>query len=597
MWLISQIRAMSGWLISFSRKIIPLSPGSIAIVILGTLVSQVFRLLAFFLPLKLIILIGSPGVPRYFPRAFLEIDREILVIWLGAATVGFYLLHLIAEKLIDVFADKAANQVLRRADKLAVLANQAEIALSACKKYAELVAAIIFVLLALGLLAFIHPSVAVLLAAWMATSFLITAITGSVRAGFRDWVERNSSAYLGLISAGGFFAVTILIIAEVVSGLEFNVLIAIISLLLTRQSLQRVEKLVANAIALDGVRPTVNALFFSSHVWTGAPSATRHDVWKLLAQPRLGEWLPVALAEVTGQKVVGAAMTRFYQTGFPNLLAFDAEAELEGGGRERYFVKLHGKRRELGAINEETLLGSSFAAQLPAPKLLGVARVDDCRCHVHAALGATPIDRAMWAKARLDLMARCWTVALPADFVQRYRRSHQLLHERLLEIPIERLEIAAATPAEREIVRWFADHRQEISDWLKTVPLVLYNRDMVVDTMSLQKTGSIIVTQWARWQLAPLGAGWPLGNADLGALKGFLSTAQVVNAKHLRTVRTDTVRLVARLARLEEEATAQRMKTAITMLGSVKDDAGEMIVGSAPKTRLPAITTAIKEAL
>ena len=65
------------------------------------MLSQIAALLAFFLPLKVVILLGSEGFPRYFPQAWAAYDRDMLVASLCAATEVFYVLHWLADRIIQ----------------------------------------------------------------------------------------------------------------------------------------------------------------------------------------------------------------------------------------------------------------------------------------------------------------------------------------------------------------------------------------------------------------------------------------------------------------------------------------------------------------
>ena len=76
------------WAVSIGSKLIRVAPGYTFSVIIFTLISQVSMLLAFFLPLKVIILLGSSRIPRYFPESWKSFDHDQLVITLAVAAAG-----------------------------------------------------------------------------------------------------------------------------------------------------------------------------------------------------------------------------------------------------------------------------------------------------------------------------------------------------------------------------------------------------------------------------------------------------------------------------------------------------------------------------
>lgn len=64
------------WSLSLGAKFSRVVPFLTLAIVILTLVAQIASLLSFFLPLKMIILLGSEGMPRYFPAAFAQLDRD-----------------------------------------------------------------------------------------------------------------------------------------------------------------------------------------------------------------------------------------------------------------------------------------------------------------------------------------------------------------------------------------------------------------------------------------------------------------------------------------------------------------------------------------
>lgn len=149
-WLVAQSRSFLGWLVSVYRKILRTAPLEILAVVVLTIVSQVSRLAAFFLPLKIVILIGSSGIPRYFPGSLQALERESLVAFLGLATVAAYLLHLLCERLVTRYVERSADKLIARGNKLVLVANQNDVGRLAYRRLAEMLAALVFAGLATG---------------------------------------------------------------------------------------------------------------------------------------------------------------------------------------------------------------------------------------------------------------------------------------------------------------------------------------------------------------------------------------------------------------------------------------------------------------
>lgn len=567
MWLISNVRAYAGWALSICMRLIRIAPVSLAIIVVATLVSRLSHLLAFFLPLKLIILVGSPHVPSYFPASFQAVEREVLVAALGAATVAIYFAHLIADKIIDIYSERTADLVLAKADKLPIFANQDDMARKACTRFADTLAATIFVALVIVLIGYLHPSVGFVVIAWAAAWFAVAAIGGAFSNSFRRWLEANGTQYVSKASSTGFFAITTLIVVEFISGASFHILFAIISLLLGRQIFQSLARIANNAIALSPTKLQINSLFFWGHVWQGAVAAAGKGVWDLLEKGEPERWLPQALTTVTGDRIDAARMDVWHQTGQANVLVFDVRAD-GPDGESRYFVKLFGVGQTHAAVHETALLNALPDGRLPAQEFLGSADVEGMTCLVYRrGKGRAPNARE-WASDLAEIRGNCWACELPRDMVQRFRRSHRLLPQRLKTIHIERMERVASSAREQSNVEALRALRQPLIEWLERMPLALHNPDITIDKVKHRKNEPPVATHWARWALEPIGVGWATGKRDRERAAQWLDHAGQSRAD-LAGLSADAVWLVALVSEFERAYTAQKYRTAIKMVDRI----------------------------
>lgn len=568
MWLIRNVRAYAGWALSICNRLVRIAPVSLAVIVVATLVSRVSHLLAFFLPLKLIILVGSPHVPSYFPSSFQAIEREVLVAALGAATVGIYFVHLIADKIIDIFSERTGDLVLAKADKLPIFANQDNMVHKACRRFADTLAATIFVALVIVLIGYLHQSVGFVVVAWAGTWFAVAAIGGAVSPGFRQWLEANGTQYVSKASSTGFFAITTLIVVEFISGASFHILFAIISLLLGRQTFQSLARIVNNAIALSPIKLQINSLFFRGHVWQGASAIAGKGVWDLLGKGEPEKWLPAALTAATGAQVDTARMDLWHQTGQSDLLVFDVRAEA-AGGEDRYFVKLFSAGRAHAAVHETALLKALPDGQLPAQEFLGVTDVDGMTCLVYRrGRGRAPTARE-WSADLAEIRGRCWACQLPRDMVLRFRRSHRLLPQRIAGIDIERMELVATSAKERGNVERLRAIRQPLIEWLERMPLAIHNPDVTIDKVKHRKSEPPVATHWARWALEPIGVGWSTGKRDHARAQEWLVHAHQARAD-LSAVSADEILLVALLSEFERAFAGQKYRTALNLVSRIE---------------------------
>ena len=566
-WLVAQSRSFLGWLVSVYRKILRTAPLEILAVVVLTIVSQVSRLAAFFLPLKIVILIGSSGIPRYFPGSLQALERESLVAVLGLATVAAYLLHLLCERLVTRYVERSADKLIARGNKLVLVANQNDVGRLAYRRLAEMLAALVFAGLATGLIAYIHPAIAIFICVWTLGAALFVLVAGRTSARFRVWIEENGGPFASNLASTGFLAATAVIILEFIVGASFHVLLAIVSLMMSREILQKLSRVVGNALALYPQRPLINALFYSGHTWSVAETPSRKDGWEWVTRDRPEQWLPALIAEGTGEAVRHAEMTRWHQTGLADELVMDVRAETLSGEVRTFLFKLFTPRRAVWAASEVTLLGGDSAHRLPAPDLLASGRMEGFDWLLYAPLEGKPVVGAEKTRVMVQMRAACLAYAPPKELAVRYARSHQLLGKRLLAARVERLK-AVCAPQHAASLDRFAEGLGALSAFVSALPVAVHNPDLIGDPCVIGAGGEPVLAHWFRWTLEPVGGGWPANAKDLAALNTALDAAKA-SRPELASVTPDAARLSAQLFAFDKFLVAQRYHSAIAMLPDI----------------------------
>jgi hypothetical protein len=86
---------------------------------------MVLQNLAFLLPLKVILLAGSEGVPKYFRPLIAEpAHREYWIIGLAVATVTFYLLALVLDAVSSRLSSSGGIEILQCANEMTIMNDQ-----------------------------------------------------------------------------------------------------------------------------------------------------------------------------------------------------------------------------------------------------------------------------------------------------------------------------------------------------------------------------------------------------------------------------------------------------------------------------------------
>ncbi|WP_155833635.1 hypothetical protein [Halomonas sp. BC04] len=217
------------WSMAVLKKFFSLVPIPTLVVVSLTLTSQFAKLLAFFLPLKVIILLGSPGMPRYFPPSWAAYDRDVLVIVLSASTLLFFLLHLLAEKLLGIMVEKGASGVVERSRKLALFSNQDEVARQAYRKLASGLATGALSVLLVILFAALYPAFLTVMVTYILGVTAVLSIATQSRPYWRSKLQENASKLVSLLSAIGFLLLFAFMVTDFMLWEGVNFMVAIIS--------------------------------------------------------------------------------------------------------------------------------------------------------------------------------------------------------------------------------------------------------------------------------------------------------------------------------------------------------------------------------
>ena len=292
------IKVALRWYLSVGAKLFRVVPKDTSAVVFATLASQFFLLVAFFLPLKVLILIGRPDIPAYFPQAWQTVERDNLIITLTAGTAGFYLLHLLAEKIIVLFSKKGANRLLEKSKKIGIFKNQNDIAIRAYHRYSRSLASLVFAGLSFSFIGVLYFRLVLVILAYVAIVFVLISLVFTFINKLRAKLSADTAALAKVLGAVGFLLVFTFMVADFITNRPPNRITAIICLLLVRQLMLRLAGFVVDIDALFSKRLHIDVLFFHGKKFAAELSQRDYNFWSLLEMPYRDEWVTSVLREV-----------------------------------------------------------------------------------------------------------------------------------------------------------------------------------------------------------------------------------------------------------------------------------------------------------
>ena len=566
--LLNSILTTFQWFFSIGAKLVRIVPGYTFAVVIATLLSQVSLLLAFFLPLKVIILLGSPGIPRYFPSSWQALDRNYLVISLAASAAGFYLLYLLAERLIIYGSELGARHLLENSKKITLFKNQGELALRAYQRYARSLAGAVFVGLALIATGALYSSLVLAVIGYVLFVFLLLLLTCTFSQRIRIRLNQNINGLGAIVAAVGFLLAFIFMVLDFMVAPAPGVIEAVISLLLVRQLMNRLVGLSVDLNALYTQRLQINALFFHGHPLVAELPQHERVFWPLLESPRREEWVRNVLHEVAACDP-GRFECNWHQTGSADVVAFEVTArDYSEQPLGQHLIKLFNNNRKSLAEHEASLLAEGMPRGFPALQFLGADSVGSYQCNVFKWSGGQKfLPRQMW-RMRLDMLNKLIALEPEKHIVAQYYRSRPMLAQRLTETVLDRLCLVAGNSQSLKQVEELKRNIGNLQARLDALPVQIFNPDMNADTLLNAEGDELILTHWGRWSIEPIGAGWPAQEKELAMLDEALISAR----KHRPTlinVTVNDVRLAALIFAIENFYIRQQYVNALELLPSV----------------------------
>lgn len=549
------------WSASLGVKFLNVVSLHTALIVVFTLISQLSTLLASFMPLKVVILLGSEGIPSYFPGFLTSFNRDVVIVGLSIATLGFFALHLLAERLIGWSTLRGTHQLLDKSHKMVLFENQDLIAANGFQQYSRALAGGVFIILSLLGLGWFYSEMALVIISYTIVSFFVLGWLYRRSTPFREQLRTKLRDLLNIVSGIGFFVAFGYLVMDFIVWNNPGVIVAIVTLVLCRQMMARVTGLAMDLASLYQQKVKLDALFFHGKVLLS--DAVHHDrsMWPLLQPDARSEWLRVLLKEFTNDKAE-QLLCRWHQTGVVNVAALNVETD-EG----LYFIKLFEKNRSSFALHEATLMAEKVPS-LPAADFLGATQIQDYHCLLYRLPnGRSPLVSEVLPHIQ-PLRRKLLAVEPPSPLCQRYQRSRPMLWQRLSGDLLNHLRVATTSDDQLCMLEWLIQQLPQLNSILQGLPMVLHQPDFTADAIWLTDENSPIALNWVQWSLEPLGAGWPEGEKGLEQLKPVMQEASKVRAA-LCHVAIHEAELSALAFALERDCTRQRYIQALELLPAI----------------------------
>lgn len=484
------------------------TPTSTLIVQAASLSAQILLVLTFFLPIKILILLGSDAIPHYYPAYFRALEKSHLIMGLSALALACYFLYLISELAVSFFSKKGAKKLLAQSAKLTLFEKQQLLATQAYEKFTRALSAGTFAAITFLVLSYIYPSLLIVSILYIATMLLLITTLHNRSTTVRRLLSVHYRVILNVLASVGFLMTFLFMIADFLFMTPPKIFAALIALLLIRQGMSRVAVLLQNLTSLRSQYRQINALFF--HGQQLVTNTTNHTIQtkRLLDEEQRCIWIQEAMNCITPKKS-NLRNTSWHQIGRSNIYSFEARFESDDDPCEKnYLFKLFDSNSFSLAEQERTLLTCVYG--IPAPIFLGETKVENLTCHVFQLENYRKAMPKEFGTGTTSINSALLAIEPSEALKKRFSRSHLFLEQRLSDELLTSLSIVA-TPQQSITLTLFSEKYDILKQVLSQLPRQIISLNTTPDTLLISDTGDTCLSHWAGWKMEPVGANWPIG--------------------------------------------------------------------------------------
>lgn len=538
------------WYLRIVKKFITFKPLWTYAVITLLLLSQIAVLVAFVLPMKVIILLGTATIPTYFPDPMVAVGREKLIISLSLVAVVFYLLHVGANKLSAGLVVAYANRLLVQSGKTKTYRAINSSAKSSYDQITRSLSGVVFFVVSFSGVWWFYPNLAILFVCYLALVIMFMLFFYEKLAA----ANKQLSEMMNVVSALGFLTCFGFVVTDFLLPIAPpSLFIALITFILTRQILAIGTQAIATIDRLNLSKVKIAELFYEGYS-SGTVKESKRSVFNTLASiNERAEWLSALVVEICEEDVIYQSSV-WVESGVRGVMAFEViTSDTQHDELGYLYFKVFDRYRTNLALEESTLLSecelSDFAAEY-----LGQTEVQGYICHVFSLDELAPVKQLVKAQHRLSGLLM--ETQLPNSFFDSYARTHPFLWQRLERDVVDQLR-SFASEKDQEILTTFGTVFPELISVLEKLPCQIVLGAISSEMMRVNSAAEPRVLSFPNWKVEPVGYGLSSKERDREAVLNAIVEAKNTRSE-LESLHQSSFLLSSVVAQFENNFNAER---------------------------------------
>ena len=253
------------WCAQLGHKFMRITPRSTLMAQAAHFCAQVLLITTYFLPIKIVILLGSETLPAYLSPFVKSVEKTTLIIGLGVLTVIFYALYLGAGLVAARYSRAGARALITRGSDTSELKSQLPLATRVFSRFTRGLSDALFALIVCAVLLYVYPSLLAISLMYCAlAAAVLIALTNRNRR-VHTVLSRYPLTVADTLYSVGFLATFAFIIVDFLCLTPPHLYVALIALILIRQGFSRLKVMTQDILYLNLHAPKINGLFLAAN--------------------------------------------------------------------------------------------------------------------------------------------------------------------------------------------------------------------------------------------------------------------------------------------------------------------------------------------
>lgn len=556
------------WFSQVMKVFFHVRPLTTLTVICADAVSTMTRILSMLLPIKVILLAASPGVPRWFPF----IDPAIKTPWiigLTTAAIFFFFLTMLLESLVIRMSQDAGKEILYRANELALLKNQEETVRGYYASFCGICSSLLFLATAYLVLLILNLQLFLFMMFMTVFFFLFSAwaLRGSdINPGrLKKYIQEDTGGYMKILTSFSFLGAFLSILIPFLISGGGNIIVAILSIILIRRSLSFFVSSTKDITKLSKNKHEIDALIFPEVQIIVPENREKLAVRDLFHKSARQE---MSRQELEKARALSEPIeVHWMDPTAPNIYMFLITTGHSTENHEKFYqLQSFPQNKAHFFENEDFLFTKVSRRDLKAPSIVTRFSQAPFSCQIVDYGLGLPVSSKSWKDVHDRLLEHFWSFQPPKGLIKAFKTSHTLLHQNMNQEFLSRVEMALDTQQEEEDYNRFMELLPSTVELLENMPLYIYNPDMNLNNTARTDMDEVFIMTWGRWSLKPAGTVLPY---DRKKTKGMAEKILNIRDDVPENLSADHLFFVSTCQKLENEINRGVFKAALKTMNSL----------------------------